>query len=175
MSTIAIIALEKDDKSITSIICDSDGYTEHTGKILLENYDTKQRIEYLITHGSVSVLGPEIGKQHDFEAPREGWTWHSDYKKQTPISKKWCRFYHRDKRDELIIDNYKNEEELLSTYNNESWAEFIYIYKDKKWHVKQNNVNTYSILSEQLSYAKEIEKSDTSEADEFPPVKESKY
>jgi hypothetical protein len=157
MSTIAIIAIENDDKSISSIVCSSDGYIEHTGKILFKNYNVKQRIEYLIAHGGISVLGPKIGEKHNFDAPREGWTWHSDYKKQTPIPKTWCRFYHRDNGDNLMIDNYKDESELLSTYNSESWAEFVYIYKNKKWYVQQNNVNTYSILSEQLNYTKEIE------------------
>ena len=95
----------------------------------VKNYNTKQRIEYLISHGSISVLGSEIGKKHNFDTPREGWTWHSEY---------------------------KNEDELLMTYSKDSWAEFIYIYKNKKWYVKQNNIDTYNILSEQINYVKEI-------------------
>ena len=157
MSTIAIIALENTDKTINSIICSTDGYTEYTGKILLENYNEKQRIEYLISHGGVSILGPEIGKKHDHNAPREGWTWHSDYNKLPSISKKWCRFYHRDGGEELMVESFKNEDELLTTYDKDSWAEFIYLYKGREWHVKQNNINIYSTLSEQLNYMEEIE------------------
>tara|TARA_R110000823_G_scaffold211623_1_gene341879 strand:- start:380 stop:859 length:480 start_codon:yes stop_codon:yes gene_type:complete len=157
MSTIAIIAIENTDKTIQSIICSTDGYIEHTGNILLKNYNEKQRIEYLMSYGSISILGPEIGKDHDFNTPREGWTWHSNYKLLSPISKKWCRFYHRDRGDELVIDHYKNEDELLSTYNEDSWAEFVYLYKNEKWYVKQNNIDTYNILSEQLDYIETIE------------------
>jgi len=157
MSTIAIIALENTDKTIKSIICSTDGYLEHTGKILIENYNAKQRTEYLISHGSISILGSEIGKKHDFKAPREGWTWHNDYNLQPPTPKTWCRFYHRDGGEELMIDHFKSEDELLTTYNKDSWAEFIYVYKNRKWHVKQNNINTYNTLSEQLNYVENIE------------------
>ena len=156
MSTIAIIAIENTDKSINSVMCASDGYIEHTGELLQKNYNTKQRIEYLISHGSISVLGSEIGKKHNFDTPREGWTWHSEYKNQTPTPNTWCRFYHRDREDDLMIEKYKNEDELLMTYSKDSWAEFIYIYKNKKWYVKQNNIDTYNILSEQINYVKEI-------------------
>ena len=155
MSTVAIIAIENANKSIDSIVCTSDGYIEHTGELLPQKYNTKQRIEYLISHGSISVLGPEIGKKHDFNAPREGWTWHSDYKKQTPIPKEWCRFHHRDRGDDLEIDQYEDENHLLTTYGKDSWAEFVYIYKDRKWYVQQNNIDNYSILSEQIDYIKE--------------------
>ena len=157
MSTIAIIAVENTDKSIKSVICASDGYIEHTGKVLLENFNTKSKTEILISHGGLHILEAEIGKKHSFNAPREGWTWHSDYNKQLAIPKTWCRFYHRDRGDELIIDYSKNEDELLSTYNKESWAEFVYLYKDRKWYVKQNNIDTYTSLSEQLDYIEEIE------------------
>jgi|TARA_R110001583_G_scaffold63393_1_gene185694 hypothetical protein len=157
MSTIAIIAIENTDKTINSIICSTDGYIEHTGKVLLESYNTKQRLEYLISHGSISILGSEIGKKHNFNTPREGWTWHNDYNIQTATPKNWCRFYYRDRGDELLIDNYKNEDELLNTYNEDSWAEFIYLYKDRKWYVKQNNISTYTTLSEQIDYIKSMD------------------
>ena len=157
MGTISIIAIENLDKSIQSIICDSDGYIEHAGKILLENYNTKSKIAHLISHGNVHILSKEIGKKHDFNTPRKGWTWHSDYNEQTAIPKTWCKFYHRDKGDDLLIDNSKNEDTLLNTYNKESWAEFVYLYKNRKWYVKVNNVGTYSVLSEQLDYIKTLE------------------
>tara|TARA_R110000824_G_scaffold307597_1_gene495094 strand:+ start:326 stop:805 length:480 start_codon:yes stop_codon:yes gene_type:complete len=157
MSTVGIIAIENIDKTIKSVMCSADSYIEYTGKILLENYNEKQRLDYLISYGSISILGPEIGKKHDFKAPREGWTWHNDYNIQTATPKNWCRFYHRDRGEELIIDHYKDEDELLNTYNDDSWAEFIYLYKNRKWYVKQNNVGTYTLLSEQLDYVKIIE------------------
>lgn len=66
MSTNAHIAILKDGK-YTYIYSHWDGYPEHVGKILYENYNTTEKIEELIALGDISSLGPRL-KPNDDEA-----------------------------------------------------------------------------------------------------------
>ena len=59
MATRSRIAIENQDGTVTSIYCHWDGYTEHNGKILFENYHLT-KTEQLIALGDISSLGETI-------------------------------------------------------------------------------------------------------------------
>ena len=75
MATRSRIAIETSDafgnKVIKSIYCHFDGYLSHNGKILLENYQDRKKVEALIALGDISVLGASLegGDSHSFNSP----------------------------------------------------------------------------------------------------------
>lgn len=50
------IGYELPDHSVMSICCDWDGYIEHNGRILVEDYDDRDDVEELIRGGNLSSL-----------------------------------------------------------------------------------------------------------------------
>ena len=73
MATRSRIALEKEDGTVLSIYCHWDGYPSNNGKILQENYQDREKVEKLISLGSISSLAPEVdipeGSDHSFNTP----------------------------------------------------------------------------------------------------------
>tara|TARA_R110001592_G_scaffold349342_1_gene644574 strand:+ start:332 stop:868 length:537 start_codon:yes stop_codon:yes gene_type:complete len=174
MSTIALISIQQKD-NIKSVYCNSDGYIEHCGILLNKYYNTFSKAEKLISLGSIFVLGEKIGYPHDIEIPFEHQFWHPKFEEKKPIPKTWSKFYYRDdveiisnkgwnkktteKKEkyqnlnvEDFIVNTKNENELFETYNLESGVEYIYLFKRDTWFVKNNNVDTYNLLNENIKY-----------------------
>ena len=60
MATRSRIAIENQDGSVTSIYCHWDGQIYSNGKILNENYTTKDKVEELIALGNLSSLNETI-------------------------------------------------------------------------------------------------------------------
>ena len=48
------------DGSFKGVYCHSDGFPCHTGKLLVENYDTFEKIEELLAMGAILRLGHTI-------------------------------------------------------------------------------------------------------------------
>ncbi len=78
MSTRSTIAILNRDGSNESIYCHFDGYPEHVGKVLLENYNTTSIVQALMRLGDLSILGPVMapagGSKHSYNKPIEGVT-----------------------------------------------------------------------------------------------------
>lgn len=79
MSTRSNIAiLNKEAKTITKIYCHWDGYPEYVGEMLNTYYKDREKIEKLISLGSLSVLNEEVepnpNKTHSFYEPQENVT-----------------------------------------------------------------------------------------------------
>jgi hypothetical protein len=60
MATRSNIAIENQDGSVSAIYCHFDGYIDGVGKILQENYNTREKMEQLIALGDISLLGKTI-------------------------------------------------------------------------------------------------------------------
>jgi len=75
MGTRSRIAI-KTESEIKSVYCHWDGYLSNNGKILLENYNTPEKVENLINLGDMSSLHESIEKPegHTFDTPIEGHT-----------------------------------------------------------------------------------------------------
>ena len=122
MSTRSIIAKTQPSGKIKASYCHFDGYPEHNGKILASYYTDKKKINALLAEGEISVLGYNIGKKIDFD----------DYQLCHALNQ--CRFYHRDRGEELRKNTVKDASEL-EEYANDCNAEFVYLFKENKWHV----------------------------------------
>jgi hypothetical protein len=56
MGTRSRIGIQLKDSSVVSVYCHWDGYPAHNGKILTEEYTTREDVENLINGGSISSL-----------------------------------------------------------------------------------------------------------------------
>lgn len=101
MATRSRIAIENQDGTIRSIYCHFDGYPENNGVILFENYKTQEKVESLISLGSLSSLHEEIeipeGVTHDFNNQVKGIT----------------VAYNRDRGEDLSIEEHESVEDFI--------------------------------------------------------------
>ena len=73
MSTRSSIGIKNEKGEIRSVYCHNDGYPEHNGRVLVENYDTAEKVEELIALGDLSFIGervkPNENEGHSFDSP----------------------------------------------------------------------------------------------------------
>ena len=118
MSTRSMIGIEGEDGKIRAVYCHWDGYLENNGRILLNNYVDRDKVEKLIDLGSLSFLSDEIGEKHSFETAVDE-------------HRNWCCAYHRDRGEELSIDVFHDRKDYLSDMGH---IDFWYLFtKDDEW------------------------------------------
>jgi hypothetical protein len=120
MATRSAIAIENEDGSVTAIYCHWDGYLSNNGRILLEHYSDRNKVQELIKLGDISSLREEIyppkDKLHSYDNPLEDVT----------IA------YHRDRGEPF--NNYKFKNASLYAKNQKIDAEYLYLFnKENKW------------------------------------------
>ena len=133
MSTRSNIAIElpkdKDgNKKVKVIYVHSDGYPYGVGKCLVDHYNKRDLAELLFNHGDASYLGDTLDE---------------------------CSFYGRDwKRDEDPAKTYRDEWMYMHNMRCDIHIEYIYIFKDNRWHVSTGKYipesklpNSYSSVS----------------------------
>ena len=70
MATRSTIAIQNEDGTVTGIYCHWDGYPEHNGKILVNDYTTEEKVRELIALGDISSLGSTIDKTEAYGRDR---------------------------------------------------------------------------------------------------------
>lgn len=97
MSTNSSISIKIKDK-YQSQYCHWDGYITGVGRYLFENYNTKEKVEELLSYGDLSSISDTINS---------------------------CVFYHRDKNEALNIGTLEdlpyNSQEFDYVYEDENW------------------------------------------------------
>ena len=119
MSTRSNIGILNKDKSVTYVYCHSDGYPAYNGKMLLEHYNTEEKVRELLSYGDISSVGPTIGVKHNFDA----------------CDASMCRFYGRDRGEDGIAPRTKTERKLESFCE----QEYLYLWKDGRWYYSDND------------------------------------
>lgn len=75
MSTRSFIARQVDDNSYRAIYCHMDGYLSYNGAMLLDNYNTPEKIDELLNLGDLSYLAerlnPDPLQEHLFDGKRQ--------------------------------------------------------------------------------------------------------
>lgn len=133
MATRSTIAIQREDGTVAQVYCHWDGYLSNNGRLLMEHYNTPDKVEQLIAQGSISSLKPEIGEKHDFD-------YYFKKNEFTPeqialYEEKWTLFYHRDRGEELVINTYRN----FADYEcNAQFEEYDYVMRDGVWYVQEH-------------------------------------
>ena len=120
MSTRSLIAIES-EKEFKGVYCHWDGYPDYNGRILVNYYQEREKVEELISMGDISSLGKDIGKKHEFGDRSES-------------VKNMTTFYHRDREEELSNPIIKYSLSDLLYHARDLDCEFVYIFtKEDKW------------------------------------------
>ena len=138
MSTRSTIAKLGKDGIIKAVYCHNDGYLEYNGKVLNEYYRDESKVDELLAHGDISSLNKNIGEKIPFK-------YMSDYK--LFAEKEQCRFYHRDRGEDLMFNEFESDIEYIEWARDASNG-FIYLYAFGAWYVYDNGfVRTYGNAS----------------------------
>lgn len=121
MGTRSRIGIEDGETGrVRSIYCHWDGYPSHNGRILVEHYSDRTKLEELIALGSISSLGEEIGEKHDFDGPRH---------------ETWTLAYGRDRGEADVEAVESADAEAYYALAQEGWEEYAYLYRQGAWFV----------------------------------------
>jgi len=155
MGTRSTIALEFADGTVEQVYCHWDGYLEHNGKILFENYTDPFKLRDLIDQGDLSSLGPNIGFEHPFSphASKEDEALYEAAKEAGA-----CTFYARDRGETGTgAKKFKDFEDYKA---NHQYEEYEYILRcvngQAVWFVADHS-EVYVSLEEELTLALEVE------------------
>ena len=121
MSTRSNIAIElpkdkKGNKRVKVIYVHSDGYPYGVGKCLVDHYNKRELAELLFEHGDASFLSDTIDE---------------------------CSFYTRDwnrEEKENKTNTYRDEWMYMNSMNGDIHIEYIYLFKDNRWHVSTSKM-----------------------------------
>ena len=94
MATRSNIAIENQDGSVSAIYCHFDGYIDGVGKILQENYNTREKMEQLIALGDISSLGETIEETVAYHRDR-------GEELQEPMQHKTVPLYFEDQNSDI--------------------------------------------------------------------------
>ena len=115
MSTRSNIAIEDPKtKKVKVIYVHSDGYPYGVGHMLVDNYYNRQLAEELFKYGDASYIDETIDQ---------------------------CSFYGRDwDRKEEPAKTYRDEWMYMDAMKGDVFIEYIYIFKDNRWHVSTQKI-----------------------------------
>lgn len=119
MATHAFIGIEDEGSGkIKGIYCHFDGYPDGVGSLLKKHYTDEDKVKALVSLGSISVLRPSLGDKHEFEDL------------ETPAKNGWTTAYHRDRGEELVIDEFEDLYQVEGDY------EYAYVLTQGCWLYK---------------------------------------
>jgi len=113
MATRSYIGVRNLDASVDYIYCHFDGYPSWNGAILTQHYQDMDKVNALMKLGDLSVLGNEIGEQHDFDKPVKG----------------WCRAYGRDRGEKNVSVKTGDCWEVMTDQS----VDYVYIFDGDYW------------------------------------------
>jgi hypothetical protein len=126
MATRSNIGIVNGDGSVTGIYCHWDGYPEHNGKLLLKHYTDSERINGLMSLGSLSYLAENLysdKKAHSFRNPVDG----------------VCVAYGRDRGEKNADSKSFTNISEFEKYANRTTADYQYLFNNGKWQYRNHN------------------------------------
>ena len=140
MATRSVIA-RLDNNGIKAIYCHNDGYLSNNGKILDQHYADENKVDKLLKLGSLSYLRDDIETQNNFKTfPIRG---------NEIELKDVTMAYHRDRGDDLEINEFSNLETMLD-YFDKSWGDYLYLFENV-WLVKNDDNDFFMEVKEVLN------------------------
>lgn len=147
MSTNSLIGIKTENGEIRSVYCHNDGYPSWNGTMLLQHYNTPEKVDALIDLGSISSLNPKLAPEQELAVPI-----HDNYSSPTtPTRHSFATphpdvtlAYHRDRGEKLDIAVYSSED---SFYRSEKYILYYYLFKDSQWYLN-GHLLTPQIIAE---------------------------
>ena len=124
MATRSHIGVRNTDGTVDYIYCHFDGYPTHNGKILTDHYADMDKVNALMKLGDLSILGPEIGGQQDFDD-------------RSTHNRDWCLAYGRDRNEPNTSVKNGNYNDIIS----DTQVDYVYIFDGDYWEC----FNTYDL------------------------------
>ena len=122
MSTRSYIAKEIGEDKYKAVYCLFDGYPAHHGRILVQYYDTPEKVDTLLTLGGLSALGEKIAPDADFVPSVE-----QRFQENTTVA------YARDCGEPSMPAEYLNLAQLVDN-GEKLFADHLYVFtKDNAW------------------------------------------
>jgi hypothetical protein len=124
MATRSLIGI-KLDNIVKTIYCHWDGYPDHNGKLLVENYNTPAAIFDLLELGDLSTLA---------ESPAK------------------CTAYHRDRKEPYgMVEARDVDLEDIFTVGKDYGVDYVYVYNENnEWDCFKYDGAQIDILSERV-------------------------
>ena len=138
MATRSTIAKLSKDGIIKAVYCHNDGYLNYNGKMLNEHYKDESKVDELLAHGDISSLNKNIGVKIDF----------MDY--ELRVKNEQCRFYHRDRGEDLMFNEFESDIEYIEWAKDSCNAEYIYMFAFGAWYVYDDDIGKFIELEEAL-------------------------
>ncbi len=125
MSTHASITAQLSDGSFKSVYVHSDGYVDHTGKMLAEHYSTQEKVDALMAHGDISTVYEHCDKPegHTYETPAKGRT----------------VYYGRDRGEDNVAGS-KGATAAVARFNGPGKQSYNYVWDGERWTVGKNDL-----------------------------------
>jgi hypothetical protein len=121
MGTRSFITIKHKDNTYSGVYCHWDGYPEHNGKILKEDYQARSKVVDLIDGGDMSSLKTKTTWESTFQDDD-----YNNTREEQPLY-----YYERGETDEDIIypKHFTNHQKMYK-YAKNSGCEFIYTFDD---------------------------------------------
>lgn len=121
MGTRSFITIKHKDNTYSGVYCHWDGYVEHNGKILKEDYQARSKVVDLIDGGDMSSL-------------KTNTTWESTFKQDAYTNTREEQplyYYERGDTDEDSVypKHFKNHQQMYK-YAKNCGCEYIYTFDD---------------------------------------------
>jgi hypothetical protein len=137
--TISIVTERTKEGVGRTIYTHWDSYPSHNGRILLEHYNTPERVNALIDLGAISSLAPNIAPEEEGVLKK----WNSakgEY--DSIVTKEPHTFdnphhgvviaYHRDRGEDLQIDKFNGKPSL----KNDEEFNYLFVESENQWYVR---------------------------------------
>jgi len=134
MATRSNIGIVNGDGSVTGIYCHWDGYPENNGKLLLKHYTNSERINGLMSLGSLSYLAENLyceDNNHSFENPAD----------------KVCVAYGRDRGEKNVDFKYFNNISEFEKFADRTGADYQYLFNNGKWTYRESPSDKWNDLT----------------------------
>ena len=145
MSTRSYIAKKQPDDSFKAIYCHFDDYPEGVGQTLVDSFTDENKVDKLLELGSLSYLRDDIEAQNHFNT--------FPYRGSEVELKNSTMAYHRDRGDDLEINEFQDLETMLEFFS-DSWGEYLYVLDGDDWLVKNSNDDFFMEVTEVLEEIK---------------------
>ena len=138
MATRSTIAIQREDGTVAQVYCHWDGYLENNGVLLVNNYDTADKVEALIANGDISSLGTCVGEKHPFDTyDLSKLSLEDKILAERAEVQGWTLYYGRDRGEtDCQARVFKDVAEYEKTGDGGMFEEFNYLFIEGRWYYK---------------------------------------